>query len=186
MKSIRLFSAILCLAVSSMTAAANTEAQYEGMMEKLRKELTAKIPETNKAAEVEKLICSDDLDAKLVTFVVLHEATPKGLAEYAKQGREQATMVNSLLNEPELMKAMLVADGAQMPKVGRGFGPAQYGNAAKILADIHKTSKKASSGVLQRLALAISLEHAVPIKQRNPEAAKNAPEFVDPVALSSL
>jgi len=181
MKTMRLITAAVCLVTSSMTAAANTEAQYKGMMEKLGRELTAKLPDTAKAEEVERLICSDEFDAKLVTYVILQEATPRGLAEFAKQGRDQAAMVNSLLNEPELMREMLVADGAQMTKQGRGFGPAQYGNAAKILADIHKTSKKASSGVLRRLALAISLEHAVPIKQRNAEAAENAPEFVDPV-----
>lgn len=164
-----------------MTATGRPASHYEGLMEKLRTELTAKIPKTTDAAQVEKFVNSEDLDAKLVTFVVLQEATPKGLAEFTKQGKEHEMLVNSLLNEPELMQAMLVADGAQMPRQGRGFGPAHYGQAAKILYDIHKTSKKASRGVLQRLALAISLEHAVPIKQRNPVAQEDGPEFVDPV-----
>ncbi|MDA7882282.1 SUMF1/EgtB/PvdO family nonheme iron enzyme [Akkermansiaceae bacterium] len=181
MKTMCLFRATLCLAVSSMSAVANTESQYQGMMEKLRTELTAKIPKSTDAAGVEKLLSSDELDGKLVTYVVLHEATPKGLAEFAKQGRAQEMLVNSLLNEPDLMREMLVADGAKAPQQGRGFGPAQYGQAAKILADIHQASEKASSGVLRRLALAVSLEHADPIKQRNPEAQENGPEFVDPV-----
>jgi len=34
---------------------------------------------------------------------------------------------------------------------------------------------------LQRLALAISLEHAVPVSQRNPEAQPNAHATVNPV-----
>lgn len=169
---------IACLPV---VASGDSVAQYQGIMEKLRKELTARIPNGSDADQIEKLICSEELDDKLVTFVVLHEATPAGLAEFAGQGKEQSMLVNSLLNEPELMKAMLVADGAKAPQQGNGFGPAQYGQAAKILSDIHKTSKKASSGVLRRLALAISLEHAAPIQQRNPVALTNAPEFVDPV-----
>lgn len=169
---------IACLPV---VASGDSVAHYQGIMEKLQKELTARIPNGSDADQIKKLICSEELDDKLATFVVLHEATPAGLAEFAGQGEEQSMLVNSLLNEPELMKAMLVADGAKAPQQGRGFGPAQYGQAAKILSDIHKTSKKASSGVLRRLALAISLEHAAPIQQRNPVALTNAPEFVDPV-----
>ena len=51
----------------------------------------------------------------------------------------------------------------------------------KIYTDIQKASKKAATGVLQRLALAISLEHAVPIGQANPTAQTDAPETIDPV-----
>jgi len=51
----------------------------------------------------------------------------------------------------------------------------------KIYTDIQKASKKAAAGVLQRLALAISLEHAVPIGQTNPTAQIDAPDTVDPV-----
>ncbi|MGB2821458.1 MAG: hypothetical protein WBF17_10780, partial [Phycisphaerae bacterium] len=47
--------------------------------------------------------------------------------------------------------------------------------------DIQEASTKARDGVLQRLALATSLEHAVPVKQRNPEAQTDAPATVDPV-----
>ena len=36
---------------------------------------------------------------------------------------------------------------------GRGYGPAQYGPAMQIYTDIQKASKKAATGVLQRLAL---------------------------------
>ncbi len=186
MKIMRLFTAAvgavaICLAASPMSAAGNTKVRYQKTLDQLRTELTAKIPKTEDAAKLDQFLSSDALDDKLVTFAVLHEATPEGLAGFADQGKEQAMLVNSLLNEPDLMKAMLVADGAKAPKQGRGFGPAQYGPAAKIFADIHKASKKASSGVLSRLALAISLEHAAPIKQRNPAAEPDGPEFVDPV-----
>ena len=66
----------------------------------------------------------------------------------------------------------LVADGAANGK---------YGEAIRIYTAIQKVSKKADAGVLQRLALAISLEHAVPIRQGNPKARTDAPETIDPV-----
>lgn len=134
-----------------------------------------------KADVLEKFLASDALDAKLVKFVVLFEATPRGLAEFAQQGTEQAALVEKMLADIDFMKQMLLADGASAPRVDRGYGPAQYGQAMKIYADIQKSSKKAAPGVLQRLALATSLEHAVPIAQDNPKAQTDAPAFIDPV-----
>lgn len=134
-----------------------------------------------KADILEKFLASDALDAKLVKFVVLFEATPRSLAEFAQHGTEQAALVEKMLADADFMKEMLLADGANAKRVDRGFGPAQYGAAMKIYADIHKASKKATTGVLQRLALATSLEHAVPIAQENPKDQTDAPEFIDPV-----
>ncbi|HEX5789828.1 MAG TPA: hypothetical protein VFY13_01690, partial [Luteolibacter sp.] len=50
-----------------------------------------------------------------------------------------------------------------------------------IYSDIQNASSKAASGTLQRLALAVALEHAVPITQSRAEAATDAPTVVDPV-----
>ena len=94
---------------------------------------------------------------------------------------EQAGLVEKMLSDADLMKQMLVADGARAKREGRSLGPAQYGPAMKIYTDIQKASKKAATGVLQRLALAIALEHAVPIAQANPEAQTEAPDTIDPV-----
>ena len=112
------------------------------------------------------------LDPKLVRLVVLRNATPRGLAEFAQQGAEQATLVDKLLADSGLMKQMLVADGAKENK---------YGRAMEIYAAIQKASAKAKEGVMQRLALAIALEHAAPVKQSNPAAKGDAPATVDPV-----
>ncbi len=117
-------------------------------------------------------LASDKLDALLVKYMVLAEATPQGLAEFAQQGPEQEALVEKLLADGGLMKQMVIADGASGGK---------YGRAMQIYADIQKVSPKAGSGNLQRLALAISLEHAVPIAQRNPEAQTDAQAAVDPV-----
>jgi formylglycine-generating enzyme required for sulfatase activity len=178
----------LCFACHS-TGASGAEAggelleRYTGMLDQLRTELTAKIPKSDQAngETLDKFLASDALDAKFAKFVVLLKATPAGLAEYAQQGKEQAALVDKLLADADLMKQMLVADGASRTREGRGFGPAQYGPAMKIYTDIQKASKKAAHGVLQRLALAVSLEHAVPVVQTNPAARTDAPETIDPV-----
>jgi hypothetical protein len=80
--------------------------------------------------------------------------------------------VEKLLADNGLMKQMLAADGAKDGK---------YGRAMEIYTDIQKASAKAKSGVLQRLALAVSLEHAVPVAQSNPKAQTDAPATIDPV-----
>jgi len=132
----------------------------------------AQAPANAVLTDLEKFLASDKLDAKLVKYVVLAEATPRGLAEFAQQGTEQEALVEKLLADAALMKQMVIADGAEGGK---------YGQAMKIYTDIQKASAKAGNGVLQRLALGISLEHAVPIGQSNPPAQTDAPATVDPV-----
>lgn len=109
---------------------------------------------------VEPFTAGDKLDAKLVKSAVLAEATPRGLAEFAQQGKEQEALVEKLLADPVLMKQMLEAGGAKFGK---------YGRAMEILNGIQKASPKAASdATLKRLALAVALEHAMPIAQSNP------------------
>ena len=151
----------------------------------LRTELTAQIPKEDQATgtTLEAFLASDALDAKFARYVVLLEATPEGLEAFAQQGNRQAFLVAKMLEETDLMKQMLVADGAKAEKQSHGFGPAQYGPAIEIYAAIQQASCRAATGVLQRLALAIGLEHSVPIGQRNPLDRPEAPKTVDPVKL---
>ena len=86
-----------------------------------------------------------------------------------------------MLADTDLLKRMLIADGAQAKRMRKGYGPARFGEAILIYEQILKTSSKSKNGVLNRLALAIALEHALPVKQTNPLALENAPETVDPV-----
>ena len=118
------------------------------------------------------LLGSDKLDAKLAKYVIMLEATPRGLAAFAQQGMAQEGLIGTLLEDPALMKQMLVADGAKDGK---------YGRAMELYTTIQKKSKKAKKGVLQRLALAVSLEHAVPRPQRSATGLTDAPPNVDPV-----
>jgi len=159
------------------------EKRYAAQLDRLRTELTAKIPQKNQASAdlLNKFLASDVLDAKFAKYAVLLEAAPAGLAEFAQQGKTQEALVEKLLADADLMKQMLVADGAKSKRQGRSYGPAQYGQAMKIYTDIQKASSKAATGILNRLALAIALEHSVPIAQSNPKSQTNAPETVDPV-----
>lgn len=122
--------------------------------------------------KVETFLANDKLDSKLVVAAVLAQATPRGLAEYAQQGSEQAALVDKLLADQALMSAMLEAGGAK-------FG--QYGKAMEIFTAIRKVMSQPADASLQRLALAVSLEHAKPIEQSNAADQKNAPATVDPV-----
>jgi len=124
---------------------------------------------------------SDKLDDLLVKYVVLLDATPRGLAEFGQQGKEHFVLIERLLDDAELLKRMLIADGAKAKRIGKRYGPARYGEAMKIYTEICKSSSKASSGVLNRLALALALEHAVPVKQTNPQSLENASDTVDPI-----
>lgn len=123
-------------------------------------------------AEVESFLSSDKLDAKLAKCTVLAEATPRGLAAFAQEGKAQQASVEKLLDDDNLMKEMLIAGGAR-------FG--MYGQAMQIYAAIQQASPQSGEGVFHRLALATSLEHAVPIKQSNAQDQKDAPDIVDPV-----
>jgi len=123
-------------------------------------------------AEVAPFLSSDTLDARLARYIILSEGTPRRLAEFAQQDKACEQLVERLLADADLMLQMVMADGA---KGGR------YGQALKIYTDIQEASTKAADGVLQRLAMAISLEHAVPIAQRNPKARTDAPATVSPV-----
>ncbi len=128
--------------------------------------------EATQSLGIEKFLASDALDGELATFVILHEATPRGLASFAEQSDVNATLVDHLLKDRRLMKQMAMNDGALEGK---------YGQAMKIYTDIVQADRKATEGVLHELALAIALEHAVPIKQANPKASASAPATVNPV-----
>jgi hypothetical protein len=123
-------------------------------------------------AELDSFLSSARLDAKLAKAAVLTAATPRGLAEFTQQDPDGETLVKMLLADDQLMKEMLVAGGAKFCK---------YGQAMKIYTSIGKSGTKLGTANLRRLALATSLEHAVPIAQSNPKDRTDGPAIVDPV-----
>ena len=122
--------------------------------------------------ELKGLLESDKLDGMLAKCFIMSHATPRGLAEYAQQGKEQEERIEKLLKDEALMFQIAVADGA---------GGGRYGKAMEVYEAIQKASEKARDGVLQRLALGTALEHATPVGQTNPENQPDAPATVDPV-----
>jgi hypothetical protein len=135
---------------------------------------------------VNGILSSSGLDAKLATYVILKDATPRGLAEFAQQSPEHEKLVEQLFAIDALMIQMLVADGA---------AGANYGQAMKIYTAIQQASPKAKDGVFQRLALAVSLAHAVPVPKRNiasagidqvTETGKAASLAIDPVFIDPV
>lgn len=136
------------------------------------------------ALGISSVLSSDALDAKLAQYTILKDATPAVLAEFAQQSPENQKLLDQLFANKDLMVQMVVNDGAAQ---GR------YGQAMKIYTDIQKASPKAKDGLFQRLAMAISLAHAVPIEKRDrPTGADgleasdtgsggNSAKFIDPV-----
>jgi hypothetical protein len=181
----------------------------QGNIEKARiavKEAQAGLPAAMKAAEVAKqahekamaatwkamdalgmsgILGNNQLDGKLARYRVIQTATPRGLAEFAQQSPDHGKLIQQLLANEALMVQMLVADG---PTSGK------FGEAMKIYADIQKASPRAKEGVFQRLALAVSLTHSVPVMKQAPSAdddadlsettapgVKDVSDFIDPL-----
>ena len=133
------------------------------------KALEDDIRKTESALEalgLDSLLSSGTLDTKLAEFELLRTATPRGLAEFAARGPGHEKLLADLLSNPNLMLRMAVASGA---KGGR------YGEAMEIYTAILKARDKAHDGILNRLALATALEHAVPVERRK-QKFKKAPE----------
>ena len=100
-------------------------------------------------ADLDSLLGSDALDAKLMRIAILRHGTPAGLAEFAQQGDAEKTLLDKLFADEALMKQVLVAGGAN---------GGEYGEAMQVYAAILAASEQARKpGVLQRLALGTAL-----------------------------
>jgi hypothetical protein len=113
------------------------------------------------------------------------------LAQFAFLGAAQEALVDQLLADPALMLDMLVAGGVIT---------GHYGEAMAIWTELQKASSalravvaaapapdgswddRSTDTVLKRLAVAVSLAHAVPIATRWNTNMPNSSKFVDPVA----
>ena len=65
------------------------------------------------ALNLGSFLSSDKLDAQLAKYIVLFEATPRGLAKFAQRGKAEEQLVERLLADADLMLQMVVADGAK-------------------------------------------------------------------------
>ncbi len=155
-------------------------AEYSGMLEALRDELKPSLPmiDQKQAAallaahqkpknpelveldaakpiltQLDGFLANGSLDTKFAKCVVLANATPRGLAEFAQQGPEKKKLIDDLLSDPDLMLQIILSGGA---KAGR------YGKAMELYRAIQASSDRSKSGHFQRLALATALELAAP------------------------
>jgi len=149
--------------------------EFEKQIEEAQQALAAAKQDaldTVKSLDLDSVLTSAKMDGKLARFVVLSEATPRGLAAFAQQSPEHYKLVEQMLDNEELLIQMCVADGPAKNNWGQAF---------KVYSDIQNASDNADDGVLQRLAVAAALEFAVPNKRRNPKTDTDAPQYVDPV-----
>jgi formylglycine-generating enzyme required for sulfatase activity len=155
------------------------EQQFQKQLEELRGKLQAKLPKDGES-NFSVIVASDSLDPLLARYVLLYQATPKCLAKEIAREPEQQVLIQQILSDDgdtALLKDMLLADGPRNYKWGR---------ALQIYHDICDISEhlKASDThpVLQRLALAVALEHAQPIEQDNPKKPDHELDsHVDPI-----
>jgi len=100
--------------------------------------------------DLQPLLSSDALDAKLMRIAILRHGTPAGLAEFAQQSDAHKALVDDLLADEALMKQVLVAGGAN---------GGEYGEAMQVYARILQASERARErgSIFQRLALGTAL-----------------------------
>ncbi len=126
------------------------------------RETLADVGQRLDALQLRDLLASSQLDHNLAAYKILSDATPAALNQFAEQSPGHADLLMQLFSDTDLMVQMVSPYGA------RG---GQYGVAMEIYDAIQQASPRASEGVFQRMAVAVSLVFADP----------GAPDFVDPV-----
>ena len=82
------------------------ETHYSKQLTILHEDLKGAVPSESEAKgqKLKQFLASDNLDPKLVKFVILNKATPRALAEFGQQGRHHFSLLESLFNDPKLMR----------------------------------------------------------------------------------
>ena len=110
-----------------------------------------------------------DIDTmKLMQCYILMDGTPQSLGEFANRGPDQAALLDNLLSDANLLRQVVLASGAK----GAKYGPAMQSYDAIS----QQSNDVAKRDILQRFALACSLELAVPLAEFDTPNV-----FVDPV-----
>ncbi|MEO0509193.1 MAG: sialate O-acetylesterase [Verrucomicrobiota bacterium] len=125
-------------------------------------------------SQLDQFLGSGELDAALAKHNIITSATPTGLARFAEESTEQELLVKKLLGDTDLMIRMLKAGGAKS---------GNYGQAIQIYTQILQESEHARKpGILQRFALGLSLELAVPtVKRAHTKIDPDQQSTIDPV-----
>lgn len=96
-------------------------------------------------------LSSDALDGKLVKIAILTHGTPRGLAEFAQQGKAEEALLDKLFADEALMKQIAVAEGAK---------GGNYGKAMQTYTDLLAKNERAREvgTIFQHLALGTAIE----------------------------
>lgn len=120
-----------------------------------------------------------DLDADLARYQVYTDISQ--LAEFASLGDENQMLICELLTDDALLIEMAINDG---PRGGR-YGPAmEIYNSIRLISSRVESARDAREqgpSIFFRLALAVTLEHAQPYPQSNPQSCTDGPAVIDPV-----
>jgi hypothetical protein len=104
-------------------------------------------------------------DADLVTYTVLTEATPQGLAEYCTANPLRASQLMDALHNVDLLRQFLYAGGARNGRYGRAvelFQTLQNNRGNDDSRSNRSSSTGSAQAVLDQLAMAVALELADP------------------------
>jgi len=118
----------------------------------------------------------------LHTFVVYNELTPQRLASSSAEHRNSVSRLLHREDNAILLEEMLIADGATNGNYGTAYDIYQ-----EIQAECDEDETTMTQHpILHRLAVAVSIVHATPVKQTNPKEqdddTKEPPDtIIDPV-----
>jgi len=101
-------------------------------------------------SDVDGFLSSDKLDIKMRKHALLAHATPRMLALFAQQGKEEEALIDELLGDDKLIKQIMELGGCYQGK---------YAQAMQIYKAIQKASTRAKEGFFQSFALASAMEH---------------------------
>ncbi|MDP6546074.1 MAG: hypothetical protein QGH60_19000 [Phycisphaerae bacterium] len=88
--------------------------------------------------------------AIMAKFALLTHATPKYLAGFAQQGKEEKALIDDLLNDDKLVVQVMTLSGAS---------GGRYGQAMRNYTAIQKATERSGEGFFQVWALAVSLQY---------------------------
>lgn len=112
-------------------------------------------------ADLAPTLSSDALDSKLMRIAMLVHGTPRGFAEFAQRGVDEAQLLDRLFSDEPLMRQVLEAGGAN----GGAYGPMME----VYTAILEKSERARERGtIFQRLALGTAIH--MPWRGEQPKA----------------
>ncbi len=141
-------------------ATVETEAASQEQEERRRTDLFSYL-ETFVFPKLNPQDSSNEIVEAMMKCAILHQATPKGLAQFCSESEGRGRWVHLLLDScPQIMKEMLLNGGAT---TGSNYGRAHeiYRQCLDLIEDVNDPIYGACH---QRLAMAVALEHASQIE----------------------